>query len=169
MQIAATYEQAVSRRFPEQVAIAIAKDARGKHNPITLGWTMLVSHEPPMMAIAVGKTRYSADAIRQAGEFVLSFPSSNMAEDARFHGTHSGRDMNKLAERKTRTQPATQVSTVLLADAVANFECKLASQLEAGDHIIFVGRVVASHMHEDTSVRRLYSLGNEQLGGAVAG
>ena len=36
--------------------------------------------------------------------------------------------------------------------------------LEAGDHVIFVGRVVASHMHEDASARRLYALGNEQLG-----
>ncbi len=97
MQVSTTYEQAVSRRFPEQVAIAIARDAQGKHNPITLGWTMLVSQEPPMMAIAVGKTRYSLAAIRRAGEFVLSFPSSKMVEDARFHGTQSGRDMDKLA------------------------------------------------------------------------
>jgi flavin reductase (DIM6/NTAB) family NADH-FMN oxidoreductase RutF len=165
MQVATTYEQAVSRRFPEQVAIAIAKDVQGKHNPITLGWTMLVSQEPPMMAIAVGKTRYSLEAIRQAGEFVLSFPSSKMAEDARFHGTQSGRDMDKLAKCGTRTQPATQIDSVLLSDAVASFECKLESEFETGDHVVFVGRVVASHMHEDVSVRRLYSLGNEELGG----
>ena len=169
MQSATTYEQAVSSRFPEQVAIAIAKDARGKHNPITLGWTMLVSHEPPMMAIAVGKTRYSLEAIRRAGEFVLSFPSANMAEDARFHGTHSGREMGKLAKCGTRTQPATQIDSVLLADAVANFECKLESELETGDHIVFVGRVVASHTSADPAVRRLYSLGNEQLGSVVPG
>lgn len=169
MQIATTYEQAVARRFPEQVAIAIAKDAQGKHNPITLGWTMLVSHEPPMMAIAVGKTRYSLEAIRRAGEFVLSLPSSDMAEDARFHGTQSGRDMDKLAKCGTKTQSATQIDSVLLTDAAANFECKLESELEAGDHIVFVGRVVASHMHADASVRRLYSLGNEELGGIRPG
>ncbi|MFQ5805180.1 MAG: flavin reductase family protein [Phycisphaerae bacterium] len=169
MQLATTYEQAVSRRYPEQVAIAVAKDARGKHNPITLGWTMLVSHEPPMMAIAVGKTRYSLQAIRQAREFVLSFPSAKMVEDARFHGTQSGRDVDKLARCGTKTQPATQIDSVLLSDAVASFECKLESELESGDHIVFVGRVVASHMHEDTSVRRLYSLGNEQLGGVNPG
>jgi len=168
MQTAASYEQAVSRRFPEQIAIAIAKDARGKHNPITLGWIMLTSHEPPMMAIAVGKARYSLGAIRQAGEFVISFLSSKMAEDALFHGTKSGAEMDKLAECGTKTQPATGIDSVLLADAVANFECKLAGELETGDHIILVGRVVASHMHQDPAVRRLYSLGNEQLGGAAA-
>ena len=55
MQIAATYEQAAERRFPEQITIAIARDADGKHNPITISWTMLTSIEPPMMAISVGK------------------------------------------------------------------------------------------------------------------
>jgi flavin reductase (DIM6/NTAB) family NADH-FMN oxidoreductase RutF len=165
MQIPTDYDQALSRRYPEQVAIAVAKDARGRHNPITLGWTMLVSHEPPMMAIAVGKTRYSAEVIPQAGEFVLSLPSDAMAEDARFHGTHSGRDQDKLTEFGTKTQPATQVDTVLLADAVANFECKLEGQFEAGDHFIFVGRVIAAHVNEEAGARRLYTLGHERLGG----
>jgi flavin reductase (DIM6/NTAB) family NADH-FMN oxidoreductase RutF len=168
MQVATNYEHAVARRFPEQVAIAIAKDATGKHNPITLCWTMLASHEPPMMAIAVGKTRHSVFAIRHAGEFVLSFPSSEMTEDVVFHGTKSGREIDKLAACGTKTQPASQIESVLLTDAVANFECKLEGQVEAGDHIIFVGRVVASHMNEDSSVRRLYALGNEQLGGLPA-
>jgi len=165
MQTSTTYEEAVARRYPEQVAIAIARDPQGKHNPITIGWTMLVSHEPPMMAIAVGKTRYSAEALRQARQFVLSFPSAGMAADARFHGTHSGRDMDKLAACGTKTEPATRIDSVLLTDAVANFECELEAELEAGDHIIFVGRVVASHMNTDPAARRLYSLGHEQLGG----
>jgi flavin reductase (DIM6/NTAB) family NADH-FMN oxidoreductase RutF len=169
MQIETTYERAAARKFPEQIAIAIAKDAAGKPNPITLGWLMPVSHEPPMVAIAIGKTRHSLEAIRRAGEFVLSFPSTEMAEDARFHGTKSGRDMDKLAECGTKTQPATRIDSVLLADAVANLECRLESEHEAGDHIIFVGRVVASHTHEKPAVRRLYSLGNEQMGGVVPG
>jgi len=165
MQIAKPYDEATARRFPEQVAIAIAKDAQAKHNPITASWTTLVSHEPPMMAVSIGKTRYSLEAIRQAGEFVLSLPSEKMADDARFHGTESGREMDKLTRCGTRTQPATQIDSVLLADAVANFECKLESEHEAGDHVIFVGRVVASHVNEDASLRRLYVLGNEQMGG----
>jgi flavin reductase (DIM6/NTAB) family NADH-FMN oxidoreductase RutF len=169
MQVVTTHEQAASRRFPEQVTIAIAKDAAGKHNPITISWTMLVSHEPPMMAIAVGRTRYSLGAIRHAGEFVLSLPSSSMAEEARFCGTKSGAELDKLAECGISTQPATQIDSVLLADAVANFECKVESEFEAGDHIVFVGRVVAAHAHEDEAVRRLYALGNEQFGAVVPG
>ncbi|HVP10842.1 MAG TPA: flavin reductase family protein [Phycisphaerae bacterium] len=169
MQIETTFEKAASRRYPEQMVIAIAKDGQGKYNPITLGWASLVSHEPPMVAIAVGKTRYSLEAIRGAGEFVISFPSTTMASDAAFHGTKSGRDTDKLATAKTKTQPATAIDSVLLSDAVANFECELKGEMEAGDHIILVGEVVVAHMNKSTTVRRLYALGDEQMGGVVAG
>ncbi len=165
MQKPATNDEALARRFPEQIAIAIARDAQGKHNPITISWTMLCSHEPLMMAIAVGKQRHSYEAIRNSGEFVLSFPSINMDRDLMFHGKESGREMDKLARCGTATQPATAVNGVLLADSVANFECRLESEHETGDHVIFVGRVIAAHMHEDADVRRIYSLGNEQRGG----
>ena len=61
------YTEVIARKYPEQVVIAIAKDQQGKYNPITLGWTMITSHEPPMMAIAVGHKRYSREAIEGAG------------------------------------------------------------------------------------------------------
>ena len=170
MQIEASHGKAIARKYPEQVVIAIAKDPQGKYNPITLGWTMITSGQPPMMAISIGHTRYSLQAVRQAKEFVIAFPSSTMAEDALFHGTKSGRDMDKLAECGTKTQPATAIDGVLLADAVANFECKLASELETGDHVLFVGRVVAAHMNEDAKVRRLYTRGTGyEMGGVRPG
>jgi len=170
MQTEARYEQATARKYPEAVAIAIAKDAEGKFNPITLGWVMYTSHQPPMMAISVGLPRYSLEAIRQAKQFVISYPSSTMADDALYHGMHSGRDEDKLTACGTKTQPATKIDGVLLADAVANFECELESELISGDHAIFVGRVIASHVNKDPNVRRLYTLGEGyDMGGVVAG
>jgi flavin reductase (DIM6/NTAB) family NADH-FMN oxidoreductase RutF len=159
MQTETSYESAIKRKYPEQIVLAIAKDSQGKQNPITLGWTMITSGQPPMMAVSVGQTRHSLAAIRHAGEFVVVFPSASMEADVRFFGTQSGRDLDKLAACGTRTQPATRIDSVLLADAVANFECVLASELTTGDHVIFVGRVVASHVHGDPSVKRLYNLG----------
>ena len=169
MQVQTPYDQAIARKYPEQVVLAIAKDSNGKYNPITLGWIMFTSHEPPMMAISVGLTRYSLEVIRQAGEFVVVFPSAAMASEALLFGTKSGHDVDKLAESGVKTQPATAIDGVLLADAVANFECKLVSEHPTGDHVIFVGEVVAAHMNRDASLGRLYSLGDDRLGGVTWG
>jgi flavin reductase (DIM6/NTAB) family NADH-FMN oxidoreductase RutF len=170
MQVAVPYPEAIVRKYPEAVVIALAREAGGKCNPITLGWTMITSHQPPMMAISVGATRYSLGVIRKAGEFVIAFPSAQMAEDALFFGTNSGRDLDKLAARGTPTQPADEVDGLLLADAVANFECRLEGELETGDHVILVGRIVAAHVNQDASLQRLYTLDQGyKLGGVAAG
>ncbi len=169
MQVETTYNKAVARKYPEQVVIAIAKDEQGKFNPITLGWTMITSGQPPMMAISVAHTRHSLGAIRGSCEFVISFPSAAMASDVLFFGTKSGRDMDKLAVRGTKTQPASAIDGVLLCDAVANFECRLESELETGDHVLFVGRVVAAHVNEDPAVQRLYNLGNAKFSRVLPG
>ncbi len=165
MQREASYSDAINSKYPEQIVIAIAKDAKGNCNPITLGWTMIVSGSPPMMAVSIGKTRWSLEAIRTAKEFVVAFPSEGQQEETMLFGTKSGRDMDKLAAAGAKTQPAKVVDGVLLADAVANFECKLAGEMEAGDHVIFVGEVVQAHLN-DKPLNRLYTVGpNYKLAG----
>jgi flavin reductase (DIM6/NTAB) family NADH-FMN oxidoreductase RutF len=112
-----------------------------------------------MLAISVGLTRHSLEAIRRAKSFVVSFPSSAQQKEALFYGTQSGRDMDKIAKFGGKTQPATKIDSVLLADAVANFECQLDGELKTGDHVIFAGKVVAAHANEDPGVGRLYTTG----------
>ena len=158
MQKQVEYSDAIKTKYPEQVVIAIAKDKAGRANPVTLGWTMIVSGTPPMMAIAVAKKHYSIKTITHSKCFTISFPSSQMADAALFFGSKSGRDTDKFAEFDCETEPAKKIDSVLLADAVANFECTLESQMPAGDHIIFVGKIVCSHVNAEPK-KRLYTVG----------
>ena len=59
MQKQVEYSDAIKTKYPEQLVIAIAKDRQGKANPVTLGWTMYASGNPPMMAIAVERASAS--------------------------------------------------------------------------------------------------------------
>ena len=168
MQKQCDYTEAIKTKYPEQVVIAVAKDKAGKANPITLGWTMIVSGQPPMIAISVAKTHYSIETIQHSKCFTIAFPSSDMADAALFFGSKSGRDIDKFAEFDCETKPAEEIDSVLLVDAVANFECTLESQTEAGDHIIFVGKVVSSHINTKPK-KRLYTIGpGHKLGSATA-
>jgi len=156
MQKQVEYADAIKTKYPEQIVIVIAKDRNGKFNPITLGWTMIVSGKPPMMAIAVAKTHYSVEVITFAECFTIAYPSSEMADAALFFGSRSGRDVDKLAEFACETAPAVEIDSILLADAVANFECTLEQHMHAGDHVIFVGNIVAAHTNTKTK-KRLYT------------
>jgi len=158
MQKQAEYAEAMSRKYPEQVVIVIAKDQAGKANPVTLGRMMTASSKPAMLAIAVAAGHYSTGCIRHSKCFSLAFPSAEQGEAALFFGSKSGRDIDKLAEFDCATEPAEKIDSVLLSDAAANFECELESETVAGDHVIFVGRVVCSHVNTQAN-KRLYTIG----------
>ncbi|HUV63855.1 MAG TPA: flavin reductase family protein [Sedimentisphaerales bacterium] len=158
MQKQVEYSEAIKTKYPEQVVIAIAKDKNGKANPVTLGWTMIVSGNPPMMAIGVARKHYSIEAITHSKCFTIAFPSAQMAEAALFFGSRSGRDTDKFAELDCATEPAKEIDSLLLTDAVANFECRLQSQVPTGDHITFIGEIVCSHINTEPK-QRLYTVG----------
>lgn len=165
MQKEVPFAIALESRYPEQVAIAVVRDPQGHYNPITLGWVMPASTQPPMMALAVGRERYTAEALRQSREFVLAFPSEAQAEAAKYFGSHSGRDSHKLAVVTCETERAHKVDSRLLTEAVANFECKLVREVESGDHILFIGEVVACHVHVNPASRLYTLIRTEHMGG----
>jgi flavin reductase (DIM6/NTAB) family NADH-FMN oxidoreductase RutF len=157
MQQQVDFNEAIKKKFPEGVAILVVKDAAGKANPITLGWTMQVSQKPPMWAVALREERYSTEHIRLKKCFTLVLPTVEMGHDALFFGTKSGRDMDKFEKRGTKLAPAKEIDSVLMEDAVANFECVLDGEMTAGDHVIFTGRVVACHINT-APCKRLYTV-----------
>jgi len=163
MQVSVT--EAWLRKYPEQVAIAVSVDKNGKANMITLGWVMPTSGKPPMVAVSIGHGRYSHELISECGEFVLAFPSAHQKKETLFCGSQSGRHVDKVKESGFEIMPAVKVKPPLLKDCVANFECKVVSKHETGDHTIFVGEIVNAHVEEKLS-DRLYNFGNNEFGAA---
>lgn len=164
MQKQVEYAEAVRTKYPEQIVIAIARDKEGKANPVTLGWTMIASGNPPMMAIAVAAGHYTVKAIEHSKCFTIVYPSAGMADLALFFGSRSGRDIDKLAESRCPTEPAKEIDSVLLSDAVANFECTEESRIQAGDHVIYIGRVVAAHINVEPKPRLYTTAPGHKLG-----
>jgi flavin reductase (DIM6/NTAB) family NADH-FMN oxidoreductase RutF len=119
------------------------------------GWSMFTSFEPPMYAVSVGHERYTHELLQAAGEFTVAIPGPGMGPAIRWLGARSGRDGDKLAGLDLELQPADEIGAPLLAGALANLECQVATQLETGDHTIFVGEVMAAHLADQIPGRLL--------------
>lgn len=159
--------EALGRKCPESVVMATSVDKNGKGNAMPLGWSMITSGRPPMLAISVGHKRHTHKLIEECGEFVLAFPAADQEEPMLFCGTHSGRDVDKFKESGFKALPAKKVKPPLIAGCVANFECKVVGKLSTGDHTIFVGEVVTAHIEDEAKVR-LYNLGGRRFKGIPA-
>lgn len=111
----------------------------GAINGLTCAWAMRVSMSPPLVAVAVGKPRFTHDFIKEGQAFAVSVLAEGQESIGRYFGTVSGREEDKFSryEHESRVTGAP-----ILMDCAAWLDCRLLHSYDAGDHTIFVGEVV---------------------------
>jgi flavin reductase (DIM6/NTAB) family NADH-FMN oxidoreductase RutF len=133
---------------PEVIAWAVA-EFDGQRSICPVGWSMRTSGSPPMMAVSVAPARFTHGLIEGSGAFVLAYPGRELAGATQYCGSHSGRDVDKFAQTKVTALPGLHVSAPVVAECVANLECRVVDRFTTGDHSIFVGEVLAAWAQED--------------------
>lgn len=113
-----------------------------KPNIIAIAWIMPVSRDPPLLALAVSPKRYSHKLIVEGGEFVVNVPPFELKEEVLFCGRKSGRDVDKFEASGLTKEPSKEVRVPRIKECIAFMECKLEMVVPAGDHDIFIGRVL---------------------------
>ncbi len=132
---------------PERIVWAVAEH-EGRRSICPLGWKMNTSGSPPMMAVSVAPSRFTHGLIEQSGELALAWPGEDLAEATLLCGTRSGRDMDKFAEAGLTPLPGEHVKAPLVAECVANLECRVVGRLTTGDHTIFACEILAVWLHD---------------------
>lgn len=124
----------------------------GRPNAIAIAWLMPVSIDPPLLAFAIREQRYSYELLQENPVFVVNVMAYDRAVEVLFCGRCSGRDVSKLATANLTPVPAQAVDAPAIDEALAHVECQVEAQYPAGDHVIVVGRVVATSVEEHVLV-----------------
>jgi flavin reductase (DIM6/NTAB) family NADH-FMN oxidoreductase RutF len=110
---------------------------------LTAAWITRVSHDPPLLLVAIGHERHTWQLLEQADEFSVSLLAEGQVPEARLFGLHSRRDRDKWAEVDHvllgRGTPA-------LRHCSARFLCTKQGRFTAGDHDCYTGRVVEAEI-----------------------
>jgi len=107
-----------------------------------------------LYAIAVGKLRHSFNMVQESKVFVVNFIPSTMKQAAIICGRNSGSQTDKFKLAKLETEESDTIDCPRLKDALAYLECELINEIDAGDHVIFLGKVTRSEHVDDG--RRLF-------------
>ena len=154
-------KEAMKFRHPEIVVLIVTKSKEGKIDITPLGWAMLGSSNPNTWTIGVAKRHYSHKAILDSKEFTLCIPSYKQKDDVLYCGTVSGWNVDKLPNTKFNFLSAKNVSTPLIEDSLACYECKLIGKMPTSDHTIFLGEIMVAHISGKND--GLINLGNKNL------
>jgi flavin reductase (DIM6/NTAB) family NADH-FMN oxidoreductase RutF len=143
----------------------------GVANVMPAAWNMPLSHDPPLVGIAVHPSRHTYDMLRFSEEFALNVPGRRLMNHVQYLGMVSGRDVQKIELAKLPTFKAQRVGAPLLEGCLAYIECSVLEVLPLGDHHLFVGKVLAAQAEgeafeegwllEDDDYKPLHYLGGE--------
>jgi len=134
-------------------------DKETKDNVFAVSWHMPVSSDPPLYAIAAGKEHYSTKLIKESKSFVVNFLSIKKEKEVLFCGIHSGEHINKFEDTGLTKEEADQVDCPRIKQALSFIECHVIQEIEAGDHIIFIGKVL--NMKEKRRGKRIFQVKDE--------
>lgn len=121
--------------FATGVTIVTSLGADGAPIGFTANSFSSVSLDPPLLLVCPDKRASSLPAIRAAGRFgvhVLASHQRPISERFARRGVH------RFAEGQWTHDPA---GIPMLEEACANFSCLLEADVDAGDHVILVGRI----------------------------
>ncbi len=150
--IVCSAKEAFNRFKPESCVLVISVDASGRPSGMVAGWNMKCSWEPPLFAVALSKSGYTHRLIRESKEFVIAVPNKGLQPVVEFFGSTHGNEVDKFAATGVATTPARHIRSPLITDATINMECVLEQEVDSGDHLIFIGRVVAAYLNEGKKV-----------------
>ncbi len=149
--------------------------AQDRANVMPAAWVTPLSATPPLVGVAIAPERFTYHLVEQSGEFGLSIPGLDLARQVRRAGTLSGREVpDKFQAVGLLTEPARKIRAPLVQGCLAHLECRVIHRVPTGDHVFFVGQVLAAWadpraFHDlwllppDPALRPLHHLGSDQF------
>ncbi len=128
--------RAVLGRFATGVTIVTCLDARGERIGLTANSFNALSLDPPLILWSLRQASPSLAAFRAARHFAINVLADSQVELSR-------RFASAVADKFADGLWAEGLAGVpVLGGAAAVIECALDAQQDAGDHVLFIGRVL---------------------------
>ena len=130
----------------------------GRDNVMTISWTMVLDFAA-RFALTTGPWNHSFAALRETGECVLAIPTVDLIDTVVGVGTCSGVDTDKFARFGLTRVPAAQVRAPLLAECLANIECRVVDFVPQHSIVVLEG-VAAWYDPERKEKKTLHAVGD---------
>lgn len=125
-------------KIPSGVGVLTARQGT-EESAMLASWFQQAAFEPPMISVAVNKERPIQSLIQGSKKFCLSIFHTNQ-KDLFSHfakGFEPGQDpFDGIAVERRATECA------VIREAMSYLDCELVSATDAGDHIVYLGRII---------------------------
>ena len=136
---------------PGPVVLVTTNDGHDD-NVMTISWTMVLDFTAKF-AIATGPWNHSYAALTKTKECVIAIPTIDLLDAVVGVGTCSGKDVDKFETFGLTRVKAKHIRAPLIAECLANIECRVADTLERHGIVVIEG--IAAHVDGAREEKRL--------------
>ena len=111
-------------------------------NIITVGWTGILSSDPPRTYISVRPSRHSHKMLLENGEFVINVTTEQLAFATDFCGIYTGAKVDKFEKLALKKIPSEKVAPPTVEGTPIALECRVFEVLHFGTHDVFMADIV---------------------------
>lgn len=130
-------------------ALLIGTVIDGKPNFMTAAWGSIANAEPPMLTVAIRRSRYTRNGIAEGGAFSVNIASASQARQVDFCGIESGAKTDKAVRCGFTVFYGTLDKAPLIQQCPLNIECKVSQIVELPTHSLIIADIVQTHVSED--------------------
>ncbi len=123
--------------FVTGVTVVTAWDAKGNPRGMTANSFTSVSLDPPLLLVCIGKHAASFETFLSARVFAVNMLHEGQAETSALFASKAP-DKFKATDHR-----AVHTGAPVLANCLTWFDCTVHDRIDAGDHMILIGRVQA--------------------------
>lgn len=134
------------QKFPIRPVYLVSCEHDGKRNIISVGMFACFSGKPTLVGVGIAPTRFSYGLIQKSMAYVVNVVDEKLMEAVKICGENSGRDVDKFELAKLKALLGSRVSAPLIEESPLSIECKVVQVVEVGDHVWFIGEVLAAHV-----------------------
>lgn len=134
--------------------VMVTTAAAGRTNIMTMGFHMMVQHSPPLIGCCIGPWDHSYAALRANGDCVIAVPTVDLARKVVDIGNCSGGRIDKFKRFRLTPIPSQQVSAPLIAECMANIECRVADDFMVDKYNLFILEAVGIWIDLERKERR---------------
>lgn len=150
----------IMRQWASGVTV-VTMQAEGRKHGLTVSGFLGVSLEPPLVLISIGEELTSDALLKESAAFVVNFLREDQSElSDRFAGRLGAVDRLEGVP----THPST-TGAPILKECLAWLDCRVVITQTAGDHILYIGEVMAAGLNEHAKPLLYWNADYRQLSG----
>jgi len=111
---------------------------KGRANIMTMSWHMMMEFEPPLIGCLVSGANHSFTVLRRTRECVIAIPTVDLIDKVVDIGNCSGEDVDKFDIFGLTPVAAEKVKAPLVAECIANIECKVVDTSLVNKYNMFI-------------------------------